>query len=638
MASYSDKSPGVQGAHMRNPNEAPSTYISRTIPVIHKDSYILAAVSPPLMSDFYAFNCLFKDTGSAQKWITAVDPHALLKKYEAEGYGDALLHGNPYQDRKVVLSDDLMKKGQLTKPTVVKESEMVERFLKEAKEASDAAAKKDVPLILLVFCHGLETHELSLDSGKGLSALILRGYLEPRAQVTLITNACFSGGWAIDPDFNNPVTIAAGHRKQSHSGGLSDSMGRASGSVFVSSLVNTLISTASPLIEASAPSTPTRAGHEKERKISLPLQPESPTAQQTTTYNKFCHSVWDACKNITRLSSMHTFAYSARHENWDHSWTGSTGIQISHYEKRWNQLPVVEYKGSPEAKAQWDVDSSNQGSSSGNAPVAKSDGVNDTFNQKMIENMRNRQAQELARLFVTRTCPGDWTAGVNISYGGQLRRCADGKRPNKLSNPDSEEGWFDMMEVVASIKFRWEMCGLADLIAQKYELPMPNGQECLFWDRYVPKIEAVKGLPNFEHLDDIAHAALRDGGFIIHPRPEQGPMFARPWHYLSAAIAQWGQSEDKTKKLVSQILHFLQQFRESEEQMSMPAILNDPTILARGDDWLKSIGRRMRHRIARQSLDGAFQDLHISRTRSQSSRGALGDDDKGKRSLNEQRK
>lgn len=92
---------------------------------------------------------------------------------------------------------------------------MIDRFLEEAKRGSEMAKQTEAPLLLLVFCHGLPNFHLLLDNGnsnKGLSILRLKGVLEFGANVTLVTTACHSGGWAVDPDFNYSTMAAASDR------------------------------------------------------------------------------------------------------------------------------------------------------------------------------------------------------------------------------------------------------------------------------------------------------------------------------------------------------------------------------------------------------------------------------------------
>jgi hypothetical protein len=59
-----------------------------------------------------------------------------------------------------VLSKELLDSHELTAVTIVYGS-MVDRFLREAKLASERAKKENCPLLLLVFCHGLQNYNLS---------------------------------------------------------------------------------------------------------------------------------------------------------------------------------------------------------------------------------------------------------------------------------------------------------------------------------------------------------------------------------------------------------------------------------------------------------------------------------------------
>ncbi|RYC55114.1 hypothetical protein CHU98_g11094 [Xylaria longipes] len=595
----------VQGGHI---------YISQTPPTIHPHSYILAAAHPTIdqadpaidgwvLSDFYAFNYLFKGIGSGQKWLTAADPYDVLKRNGK--HGEVLLHGNPYQDRKVVLSEDLIAAKELVKPIVVKQNDMVQRFLKEAKEVSELAKKKNVPLVLLVFCHGLPGYELMLDTNKGLSATTLKGHLEPGAQVTLITTACYSGGWVINPDFNNTAIAAAGMDEPSISQPLSDSLGRVCGSVFASSFIKTLASTASPLIESTTQGWPAVARGMRDSQASSELQPESPNEQQTLTYNAFCRAVWDSCKQLTRLYSDHSLSFSAHQDQWGHTWTGLAGIPVAHYEKRWRRLQTVRYLGSHEKKASLDQDPSNT-TFGGVAPSAATGGAADTFGKEIIESMRKHQVQEMARIFREKACPDDWNQGWNVGYGGVLQSCAKGERPNKLSNPN---GWHEEIEVVASIQFRWQMGLLTDLIIKNHGLPVPNGEHCLFWHERTWKQEIEKGIPNWRDRKTRIAERLRLGGFIFRPRPEQGPVWIRPWSYLSAAIVQANLPKQETMKLIDKILFSMQKFEEFEEQRFISGIIEDPHVWVKGRDWLQSVGRRIRGYHNRRSCDNSSRQI-----------------------------
>lgn len=89
------------------------------------------------------------------------------------------LHGNPFQTRKVVLSQELIDRNEFSKVTVPKyPKDMIVDFFKVVKSKSEEANRKNAPLLILVFCHGLANLQLCLDNGdekKGLSLQYLKG-------------------------------------------------------------------------------------------------------------------------------------------------------------------------------------------------------------------------------------------------------------------------------------------------------------------------------------------------------------------------------------------------------------------------------------------------------------------------------
>jgi hypothetical protein len=87
------------------------------------------------ISDFYAFNYLFRGLGMEQTWLTAVEPTKLVNKY------GPYLHGNPYEERKICLSQELLDSDELSPVTVVSPAKMIDQFLAEAKRVSELAKR-----------------------------------------------------------------------------------------------------------------------------------------------------------------------------------------------------------------------------------------------------------------------------------------------------------------------------------------------------------------------------------------------------------------------------------------------------------------------------------------------------------------
>lgn len=89
------------------------------------------------------------------------DPRKLLRS--CHPHTSKFLHGNPLQDQRVVLSKDLLDKGELAPVTVVKNSHIGNEFLKEVPMQSQKAMKEEAPLVLFPFCHGLRNYSFLLD-------------------------------------------------------------------------------------------------------------------------------------------------------------------------------------------------------------------------------------------------------------------------------------------------------------------------------------------------------------------------------------------------------------------------------------------------------------------------------------------
>ncbi|KAJ6094503.1 hypothetical protein N7467_002016 [Penicillium canescens] len=592
MTSQPPKQPLVQGGHSRLLRKLPSMFVSNTLPCIHDNTIILAATHPNLstanpkedgwfVSDFYAFNILLKGLGGSQTWLTAADPEKLVQRY------NSFLHGNPFQDRKVCLDREILRKKKITEVAVVRSSDMIDRFLEKAKEASELAKRNRAPLLLLVFCHGLPNHHLLLDAGdqsRGLSIIRLKGVLEPGTCVTLITTACYSGGWATSPDLNQTTITAAGDKElneaTSHSWSQSPSIGRFCGSVFASTMFKTLSSAASPLLEAGLASDLSQSQQS--------LQPEDPNSVQTLTYNAFCESVWRTCANsVTRLWNSQNFNFSAKDDAWEYSWTGRTGFPLADFSERWNALKSIPYTGSEELRALRDQDPSNP-SFSASGPVRS--GLGENVMDEMTGHIAQKRLKDMARLF-HQTCPGDHNMGRETGFWGKLRGFY-------------EYGEFEehAAMIEGAIRFRWESALLADFIVEMLNLPVPNGEICIMWDWM-----AWKGVK----LETMARDDLRAWSHPIYRKlsphfeapsyKEQGPPFERPVEYVVAALMDASMPEGELVAKILAIIEFMDLSRACNQQR----LCGDREVRQRGREWLRTVGKRARQSLSprkRQSI------------------------------------
>jgi hypothetical protein len=121
----------VPGGAYKRRKQLPPIIPCRTLPDIGHSAIIIGVCGVPaqdvnfqddswFLSDFCAFNYLLKGLGSRQTWISAVSESAILDFIKDHpGLQPGLLHGNPYNDRKIVFNKELMDRNKLTPFTVV---------------------------------------------------------------------------------------------------------------------------------------------------------------------------------------------------------------------------------------------------------------------------------------------------------------------------------------------------------------------------------------------------------------------------------------------------------------------------------------------------------------------------------------
>ncbi|KAK0646859.1 hypothetical protein B0T16DRAFT_375864 [Cercophora newfieldiana] len=561
-----ERNPLVKGGTHKGLSTHTKTFVTHTLPAIHENTVIVAATHPTIqtgdqakdgwfLSDFYAFNYLLKGSVTDQTWLTAAKPARLVEKY-----GD-FLHGSPNQDRKVVLSRDLLD-SEITPVTVIEPAQMMDRFLSEVNQASLRAKKSGHPLLLMVFCHGIEGHYLCLDNGtrhKGISIVRLKGALEPGVSVTLFTIACYSGGWAVTPELNTTTMAAAKPCGESISWPVSGSMRRACGSVFAGATIFALSDASTPLlgenISSEAPATDETC-----------LQPTEPTKIQTETYNEFCRSITNVLgdRGFSRALSR-DFQFSAQNDNWEYSWSRKSGIPLAHFRDRWEKLPT--YAHQPSA----DNDQTTTHHLTGNTDA-------NTIISSMTHAMVHSRVSSMAKLFLDVLCPGDWNQGQNIAVGGALFQFLH-------NHPDAQSA----SAIADIIYFRWDTCLLVDKFVDDHGLHRPDGKICVMWDRqeYPVAMEDKYGREVWDARYSRVWQALFDGGAKISPADHQGPTFSRPLGYIASAIAETSTTEEEETKMVQEYCKYVASIRK----FHLDRAVKSTTVRSKGRKWLGSIGR-----------------------------------------------
>lgn len=502
-------------------------------------------------------------------------------------HGD-LLHGNPYEPRKVVLSNQLLDRNELTPVTVVKNTEIIGRFLQEVRDASRRAGKENADVLLLVFCHGTQSSSLVLDHtnpSSGLTAVRLKEATGFNTRVTLITTACYSGGWAVNPDLNLTSLTAAGGPGRSDDKDKSESVGRCCGCMFASSVIATLTGKSTPLLDSQ----------EETSMIPEELQPLQPSQVQTDTHNEFCRSIWDVCETrIFRLTDRLEFSFSAQDDAWDFSWTGRTGIPLSSFRERWERLPVYSYTGPADAKARLNPSFSESAAYPSRIGSAERASAERDIQGNLLKAMHEYKLVNMIDHFLE-TCPNNWDRSPEISLRAFLRNCKENKRATDpcLDNDDEDGHFYGPLDAFRILQFRMNIAAMVDYFVARFGLTLPYNQPCLLCDvdewrhQWKRSMSAEDYAQEEKGIKEIWRRLYR-GGFMINPDRSQGPEFGHAANYLSAAFAATDISLEEKLRIVDQILEFM----NTKKQFFLDRAVEQCNVQISGRNWLQSLGRK----------------------------------------------
>ncbi|KAI9861256.1 MAG: hypothetical protein M1813_005429 [Trichoglossum hirsutum] len=275
------------------------------------------------ISDFYLFHHLFRGLGANQIWLTCLSPGGLVEKYREYA------HGNRLGERRIVL-DRMMLSGVLSTGNirVVSADILCERFLATVQSECSIAEKLHQPVLLLIFGHGEEnTHGVVLGCRRDgviiteslLHINSIKRVIGQKAEVAALLTSCFSGGWVVRPDLNTTVMAAAGPGVESESWPKSESSGRATGSIYASAVLQSLVK-----LEMNA------GNNERDLDTS------------SLTYAELSKVIYRTLlDDVDRLGETHEIGFSAKDDLWEVEWRTRSGIPLTTYKERWETLRCI---------------------------------------------------------------------------------------------------------------------------------------------------------------------------------------------------------------------------------------------------------------------------------------------------------
>ncbi|KXG45270.1 uncharacterized protein PGRI_041830 [Penicillium griseofulvum] len=284
------------------------------------------------VSDFYLFHYLLAPRFPRppnQFWLTCEDPSILIQKY------GEYLHGDSTGDRRIVLDaqllPDILAAGNLR---VVSQEALLERYLNTVREQAIEADRLEEHLVLLIFGHGSLDHHVLV--GKNfLEMKDIQRILRGKSLVTTFSTSCYSGGWLVKPDIrqqqlNVTGVTAAGQDTESSSWPLSGSVGRASGSLATSAVVQCLI---------EAQTDEAQTGTENPLDIG--------EIMAHPTYIQLAKSAYDCVKNMGMLGDCQALFFSAENDEWELSYQPRLGLPLLSYKQKWEALRYAPPSSTP---------------------------------------------------------------------------------------------------------------------------------------------------------------------------------------------------------------------------------------------------------------------------------------------------
>ena len=483
-------------------------FLTHTVPEITPNTVVLGVCGIPpedaspledgwFFSDFFAFNYLLKGLGR-QTWLSSVGPRDLLTEH------GEYLHGNPFCDRKVVLDETIIE--ELSPVLVLRTSNLRQGFLHILSSECEFARLSNRPVLVFLFGHGhYQTKGVFL--GTSDAKVTIPDFVQAIGEnvaVTVISTACFSGGWAVHPLLNITASTAAGPEKFSESWPPSGSVGRTCGSIYATALIQSL----------------SECSTTKDK------------CAEIETYNEFARTVRETLvTRVDRLGAEHDISFCAQDDNWEAPWSQRTGIPLEDFKGRWAKLPARPSTMEP--------------SLCNRDPLATTPST-PTLSWRLgrlggrfggTERSQKRFVQQLARDHLS-TCPGTWTVGHGPKVGGMLRQFIAGTK-------------YTSAEILTILEYRHYMIDLVNRLCADWKIPLPDGKKCFEFFEKEWSARIRSDTPDV--LEKFVKVTKLIDKVALFPSAtkEQGFTFYQARNYLAAALVVF--SMEECERVVSEM-------------------------------------------------------------------------------------
>ena len=417
---------------------------------------------------------------STQTWLHCLDLYDLVKKHHK------YLHGNHFQ-RKVVLDAEILAKAAHSQhcPKPIKDTLLISEFKNAVRSeciAADEAGHQNV--LVLTFGHGdPDTYGIYLGSErhKFTIKMLEKAIEDLNVNITFLSTACFSGGWACAPSINKATITAAGDKNRSRS--WAGPIGRACGSMYTTAVIEKM----------------TKAENSS-RSVLTPSDDECPTPieGEDEAYEEFEECVFESLlENVDRRGFSHDLTFSAQNDAWEMHWSDRTGIPLADFKSRWDKFP------------HWPADETML------PGERQTSGLNGLTPEAVFNKVTNLGQQYLE----------SYKGNENTGHDGALHQLLYMIATRQETDP------LQLENAYRQIRYRMELMSSADSYLKSMNVPPAKGLQCFEYDTNHVDDEVQK--PEYETFKNMiaAHPCL-------FPRPgrQQGHHFWKGSLYLLAAF------------------------------------------------------------------------------------------------------
>lgn len=470
--------------------------------------------------------------------------------------------------------DDMEADGNIE---VRPQGSLLQDFLDFFKVECKEAAERMQPILLLIFGHGDEgSHGISIGgTGRPADAPRLKFlHIETSMRgldvaVTLLTTACYSGGWLIQPRLKISALTAADVKHQSYA--WKASLGHSyHGSIWATAVMEALIKMEDPKTTQFQSVFPAVDIDDLDEDV------------KSATFANLCEVIRMTLQTEVDDRDVHKISFAAQDDEWAQEWRQRSGIPLGAFQAQWDKLPR---KPAQTIVAQRPVKTGGTLNQEANLPrEEESDKLGHGFGKALT----SRQAQSILadKCFqYLSSFPGIPQTGPDIS-------------PFNAATSFLESGHASTMtkaELQAMLEYR---LGAMKLATTLKEVALPESREfpaChLFdYDSWIDNLSSGGKTPANATRRKVYHNCFErvyDAKLFGRPTPEQGMAYSKPVGYLTAAFVESGLEERAVEKAIS----VMQAYNKSHIETLTQRMRYDRSVRETAGAAFRTLGKRLR--------------------------------------------